>query len=90
MSSTEWLQQAQEKASNLLDACHDGTHLYKKWYTFTYGKTNAEVAAATGLTEAQVARLTVIFTAMNEIGSDTLNSVQVSANDRLTLLADAS
>lgn len=54
---------------------------YKKWYSFSYGKTDAQIAVALGKTEADIVKLKYGFSALKDF-YDAMNNVAVVARDR--------
>jgi hypothetical protein len=84
-SAMEWELILTTKAQTLISQINEGYDLYKKWYAFTYGKTNAEVATALGIATEEVADMQYAFGVFNDL-NNAMNNAAVSTADRLTML----
>lgn len=61
MTWAQWAQAAENQRWAIQIAVDSAKNWNDKWYAFTYGKTDAQVAAALGKTEADAAALRVAF-----------------------------
>jgi hypothetical protein len=67
MTWAQWSQMAENQRWAIVIAVDSAKHWYEKWYAFTYGKTDAQVATALGKTEEDVAALRVAFGAFKSV-----------------------
>lgn len=61
MSWTDWSYLITQKGDDLWVILDRGLEAYYKWYDYSYGKTNAEIATALGKTEADIAKIQAAF-----------------------------
>ncbi len=83
MSFSEWVSQAGARANSLVQSIEQGKILYDKWYQFSYGKTNADIAALPQFnkTEADIAAMAYALGVFKEMW-EALHNVTVTQADR--------
>lgn len=83
MTFSEWVSESGAKARAVVKAIEDGKILYDKWYQFSYGKTNAEIAALPQFnkTEADIQTIAYAVGVFNEL-SAALHNGAVTTADR--------
>jgi hypothetical protein len=84
-SAMEWELILTTKAQTLIGDINEAYDLYKKWYAFTYGKSDADIATALGITTQEVTDMQYAFGVFNDL-NNAMNNAAVSTADRLTML----
>jgi hypothetical protein len=82
----DWVYVAAQKADVLVPAIEAGEIEYLKWYQFSYAKSDAQIAALPGFenrTEADIAKIRLIFEAMHDFYKALHNVATVSQRDRM-------
>lgn len=85
MGKVEWENIIISQSQAVINSLGSSLLAFKKWYNFSYGKTNAEIATLIGATEAEVADMQAAFSVFHDL-YDGLDNVAVTAADRLSIL----
>lgn len=81
----DWLYRLQENSAAIATETNKAYNQFKKWYDYSYGKTNADIATALNIDESKVVDVQATFTVFKEL-FDALNNTAVTTDDRLTKL----
>jgi hypothetical protein len=89
MTYTQWNASFSYIAGNLWDYIKHGKDLYDKWYDYTYGLSDADIAAlpvfaGENITEAQITTLRVALEQLSDIYG-AMSNVAVAQKDRKVL-----
>lgn len=83
----EWLYGVEKAAQDLFTVAEYGRLFYDKWYKFTYGKTNAEVAAMLGITEQKVTDVQYCLGVFNDLNNFINNGAVTTTNRKGYLIS---
>ena len=83
MQASDWMAQFVSKSSSITGTLYQAEEFYKKWYAFTYGQSNAQIATALNLSINEIADMQTAAAAFNDLYGAAHN-VAITQRDRET------